>query len=171
MFDKRTIRVNGVDVEVNPASLVISDIDDAHRRSASEMAFWASVAGAAEREQIEADAYYRRWRGQLKVKLMEHDSKAAEHKITAQIEATDEFYKLKQAMAVAADNVRTAQYMYGAWEKRVNASQSLGARERGEVAAIPKSVTRESAPPKPSNTLPGPEGKQKLKGILGKKRG
>jgi len=145
MFEKRNIRVNGIDVEVDTARLEIRDIDDAQRRSAAEMAFWASVVGAAERERDEADAYYRQWKAKFKVQLLESDPKMADHKLTANIEASAEFYNLKRAIAKATDNYTTASGMYGAWEKRVNLAQSLGARERGEREAIPKGTTRARA--------------------------
>jgi hypothetical protein len=187
MLEKRIIRVNGVDVEVDTARLEIRDIDDAQRRSAAEMAFWASVVGAAERERDEADAYYRQWKARFKVQLLESDKTLADHKLTARIEATDEFYKLKQAIARATDNYTTASGMYGAWEKRVNLAQSLGARERGEREAIPKGTTRErpvgadgdevdsegdgdDSSPRPTARIVGDTGdkKKRLKNILGK---
>lgn len=176
-FKRRTIRVNGVDLDVVPDDLEIRDIDKAQRHSARMMAFWASVAGAAQKEHAEADAYYRQWRARLKLEVLESDPKLADHKINARIEASDEFYALKSAVAKALDNKETADKMYGAWEKRVNAAQSLGARERGEAAAYPKEYTRteprrgseeeDSSPRKKGRTVGvDPDKKKRLKSVL-----
>jgi hypothetical protein len=187
---ERVIKVNGISVEIDTSQLTITDIDEAQRQSASQMAFWASVCGAAKREHAEAEAVYRQWRARQKMKILDRDSKVAEHKCNAEIESTNEFYELKQAIAICVDNVAVAEGMYGAWEKRVNAAQSLGSRERAEFEAGGKTTTKRTrkAPSDdeddeadldegdddsaldtpPRNLADAPDKKSKLKDILKK---
>jgi hypothetical protein len=134
-FSKRSITVAGTVVELNTKDgLPISDISADMDRVASEMAWWGSVWAAAEREAVEADAFYRSWRARKFNEFLESDPKMGVDKIERKVEACEEFLKFKQAIAKAAENVTIARAIFQSFDKKGNMLQSRGAIARGELA-------------------------------------
>jgi hypothetical protein len=176
---KRVIRVDGEDVSLDTRRVgTIKDVDKAQRQVSAEMAWWASVWGAAEREYLEADAYYRHWRAQAGDVLLKSDPKMAEWKVKQAIEAHEDFYKLKQAIAKAKDHATTAEGIFKSMEKKSNLAQSIGAKARSEferTGRATRSTPTESSEPTGSRKSPSraesddPDGKKKLKEILKKR--
>lgn len=142
-FDKRAIKVDGVVVNVDTSELAIDSIDQAQRTSSRMIAFWASVWGSAEGERESADALYRQWRAQATQAILKKDSKTAEWKVKAEIEAHPDFLKLKAALAKAIDNATTAKGMWEACIRRSNLAQSVGANKRVTMEKMGGDTTRE----------------------------
>jgi len=132
-FNKRIIVVAGTQVEVNTADLVISDISNDMTQVASQMAWWASVMGEAERELIEVDAAYRAFRSR---KVGGLPATLAEWRVKAAIDGDAEFRKHKADIARCEGNIATARGMFDAFAKKANVLQSKGANVRSEVETI-----------------------------------
>lgn len=134
-FGKREIVVMGQVVELNvDADLPIADISADMDKVAAQMAWWGSVWAAAEREKIDADAYYRRWRAQKTNDVLAADPKLAEWKLKAAIEADENFVKLKAALAQAEENTLLARNVFLSLDKKANQLQSRGAAARQTMA-------------------------------------
>lgn len=178
-FDKRVIKVNGVSVDLDVRrDLVISSIDEAQRNVASEMGWWASVWAAAVEEYESAEAYYRQWRARKQEAVLSAEPKLAEYKVKAAIEADDNFYKLKRALAKAKENVVLAENTFKSFDKKANLAQSLGAKKRSELGATGRVTRVESSGARSSGKSPrqapaaADDGdKERLKKILKGKKG
>jgi len=177
-FGKRTITVQGQQVELDTnVDLPITNIDRDMDRLASQMAWWASVWAAAERETIQADAHYRSWRAKAWKAVANAKPKPPEHAIKASVEADPKFLQYKEAIAAAAENVTLAKGVFQALDKKGNQLQSRGARVRAEIGAQgihtpeePKAV--HSSPPADDRVDPAKVegGVEKMKEINRKKR-
>jgi len=132
-FKRRTITVAGTVVEVNTDEQMISDIGADMTKVASQMAWWASVMGEAERELIEVDADYRAWRSG---KVAALPASLAEWRVKAAIDGDTEFKTHKRAIARCEGNITTARGMFDAFAKKANVLQSKGANVRSEVDTI-----------------------------------
>jgi len=163
-FKRRVIKVHGVSIKIEPEEYVINDIDDTQRKVSKQMAFWSSVWGAAVEEQIKADAIYRAWRAQTTELILKKDPKASEWKVKAKIESDPLFLKMKEAIAIASDNVTTAEHIWKTLDKRGNLSQSLGAKTRKEIAKQDLSTKEESYEESPLEE----ERREQMKKILKK---
>lgn len=142
-FNKREIVVDGVKVPIRTSDFAITDIDQAQRTSTEMIAFWASVAGSAEKEAEQADALYRQWRANATNKVLDKDPKTSEWRVKAVVEAHPDFLKLKNALAQAADNLATAKGLMEAAIRRANLAQSVGANVREATRKLGTGVTRE----------------------------
>ena len=163
-FKRRVIKVQGVSIKIEPEEYIINDIDDTQRKVSKQMAFWSSVWGAAVEEQIKADAFYRAWRADRTEALLKEDPKISEWKVKAKIEADPLFLKMKQAIAIASDNVTTSEHIWKTLDKRGNLSQSLGAKTRKEIAKQDLSTRVESDEESPLEE----ERRERMKKILKK---
>lgn len=155
-FSKRKITVAGIEVELDTADgLPIADISADMDQVASQMAWWASVWAAAERERMEADAFYRRWRGIETLRHAETKPPPAEWKVRAMVEADPKFVEYKAAMARAEENVTLAKGVWESYAKKANMLQSRGARERQELEATGMTTKSSS---RDTNSLPAGAG-------------
>lgn len=132
-FKKRIIIVAGTQVEVDSDELLISNIGDDMTKVASQMAWWASVMGEAERELIEVDSDYRAWRSS---KVATLPASLAEWRVKAAIDGDPEFKKHKKNIARCEGNITTARGMFDSFAKKANVLQSKGANVRSEVDGI-----------------------------------
>ena len=136
-FAQRTITVMGqaVDVNVGPTGdLPIADLTPDMDKVAAQMAWWAVVQAAAEREKIQTDARYRSWRAAMTNKILEEQKGLAEHKVKALIEADLKFLEFKEAIAIAEENAIIARGQFLAFDKKGAMLQSRGAMARRELA-------------------------------------
>jgi len=171
-FGKRTIRVNGTDVDLDRSDLVIDSIDKAQRHAASEMAWWGSVWAAAEEEHLKADAYYRKWRAEAWNAVLEKEKSLAEHKIKARVEADKKFYRLKSAVAKAKHNSIVAEAMFKSYDKQGAMAKALGERKTKEYGSQGR-TTRQRPESSRDDTSPKNRSadKKRLQGILAGKKG
>lgn len=150
-FAKRSITVAGTVVELDTREgLPIADISGDMDKVASQMAWWGSVWAAAEREALEADAFYRSWKAKKFNEFLESDPKLAIDKVNAKVEACSEFLQFKQAIAKATENATLARAIFNAYDKKGNMLQSRGAIARGELA---KTGMTTPVSPKPRATV------------------
>jgi hypothetical protein len=146
-FRRRTIKVQGTDVLLDTAGdLPIADLSNDMDRVASQMAWWASVWSAAEKERIQAEAHYRAWRGRLTLDILAANEKEAEWKVKAKIEADPKFLQYKDAMAMSEENAVLAKGIFESFQRKGNMLQSRGAMVRGEMGAGGMATRSESAP-------------------------
>jgi hypothetical protein len=167
---KRVIVVDGEKVVADvDEELPIVDVDMDIRRVAAQMGFWGNVKGAAEREKEATDAYYRRWRGQKTLDVNKAQPSLSEYKVKAEVEADDQFLKLKDAYARCCEACEVAGNMFTALEKRANLLQSVGAKLRTELEAGRKATTKvrvPSAAPKPAEVDEDEEAKDEATPVV-----
>ncbi len=135
-FRKIAIKVDGKDVTIDiKVKLGIFDITEGMDKVAAEMAYWGSVWAAAEKEQIEVDAAYRRWRAQKGEAALSRDPKMAEWKVKQAIEANPSFVEFKTALAVAKRNATLSKSTFESYKTKASMLQSKGAMSRAELDA------------------------------------
>jgi len=176
-FGKRSITVNGIEVELDVnVDLPIADVSNDMDRVASQMAWWGSVWASAEREAAEVDAHYRRWRAMKLKQVLSKDPKLAEWKVKAEVESDAKFLEFKTAAATADENITLARAMFASAGKKANQLQSKGAMQRSELAATgmttpeePRSAPthRRSTKDEPDNDTPDDDARRdKVRGIF-----
>lgn len=130
------LKVNGEKIVADLAELMeITDVSRDMDRIAALMSYWGSVWAAAEAEKISVDSYYRQWRARYGMKIVEKEPKQAEWKVRQQLEASDDFEKIKKGISLAAQNVTTSKGIYEALRIKANMLQSKGAMMRAELDA------------------------------------
>lgn len=143
-FMRQTIKVQGEDVSVAAMEAAIGhDLSSEMDRVAAQLAYWGAVEADAKAEATMVDAYYRKFRADYTLTALQQP-KASEWKIKALIEASPRFLEHKQAIAASEKNLVVAQAMVRAYEKKANALQSKGARQRAELGA--QGMTTPAAP-------------------------
>jgi hypothetical protein len=133
---KTNMKIDGKVITVKRSDLEIGDITNDQSKVASQMARWSVIWAAAESERMRTDAYYRKWRAEVGVKLMRVDPKTSEWKIRQAIESDPMFEKLKGALAEAERNVIVSKGVFESFRIKANALQSRGAMARAEFEAI-----------------------------------
>jgi len=139
-FTRQKIKVDGQEIEVivlgEGARLPISsNISREMDRVAAEMAYWGSVLAEAEAEQIMVDAFYRKFRAEMKEAILKKDPKLADWKINARIEASSGFLQHKKAISQAQKNVSLCSNMVKSYAVKANILPSKGAHMRSEIGA------------------------------------
>ncbi len=143
MANKIKIKVEGELIEVDlDEELTINDMGEDQQFVAARMAFWGSLAAAAEGEKIRTDAYYRTWRAKLGSTILKKDPKTAEWKVRQQIEADENFEKLKASIAAAQQNVSICKNTFESFKTKASQLQSKGAMMRAELDATGMSTKR-----------------------------
>lgn len=130
-FAKRTISVLGHKVEVVVDSLRIADISTDMDRVAAQMAYWASVWAAAERQKLEVSAEYRKWKSNALLTAKATEPKDPEWKTRAAVEGSEGFLQWQKNIALAEEAAVLCRGVYSSYEKQSNMLQSRGAMERG----------------------------------------
>src|SRR4029079_16437297 len=109
-FGNRKITVMGTEITASADGVVLTgDTNKDMKQTPSLIAFWSNAHGAAVREEMSADARYRRWRAQLELSIRsggkggKGDKAPNADTIKAMVESEDEFLKFKDAMAQAAE--------------------------------------------------------------------
>lgn len=133
--DKVKLIVNGKKVVIEFKQLLITDIDDSMKKNSYKIAYWGKVLAEAEREAKQADNYYRHWRG-VEGKKIAEETKIAEWKIKQELESTNEFIKIKDAIAKAQYNVDVLAHFYEALVRQSFILPSKGVRERNEKSSM-----------------------------------
>jgi hypothetical protein len=136
-FKKRTIMVQGekIEIDLDESGLTIADLSEDMGRVASQMAWWSSVLSAAEAEKIRVDGFYRQWRAKTALAALDKDPKLSEYKQKLAVEASDDFLRWKDKIAISEENAVIAKGMVQAFDKKGSMLQSRGAIIRGELAA------------------------------------
>jgi hypothetical protein len=136
-MDKKPIKliVNGEKIKISLKSLTIKDIDKSMKQISSKIAYWGRILAIAEREKDMAEAYYRRWRA-VQGKVICGDSKISEWKLNQELNSSDKFIKLKEAIANANYNVNVLARYYEALNKQSFNLPSLGAKQRAELKTL-----------------------------------
>jgi hypothetical protein len=139
------LSINGETVTVDTDSLlVINDVGGDMDVVAAQMGYWATLHASAERERVQADAYYRQWRAESGKALLDEDPKLAEWKVKQLIEENKTFKTLKSALSEAVRNVTIAKGLYDALKTKANMLQSKGAMMRAELDATSMSTSSEA---------------------------
>lgn len=138
-FARQKIKVMGITVEVpilgEGAELPIGEnISDEMDRVSAQLAYWGAVLAEAKKEQIKVDTWYRRYRAQMTVMILDKGGSITEWKVKARIEASDGFVKHKDAIAQAQKHVSLLEGIVKAFDKKGNQLQSKGARMRQEIS-------------------------------------
>jgi hypothetical protein len=135
-FAKRSITVMGEKVDLNTkVDLPIADVSVDMSKVAAQIGWWGSVWAAAEKERMQSEAHYRRWRAGMTNGILDSDPKLAEWKLRARIEADPKFIEFKDALAQAEENVVLAKNQVEAFKAKGNQLQSRGAMQRSELDA------------------------------------
>jgi hypothetical protein len=133
-FAKRTIVVLGQKIEVDTNDgLPIVDISNDLDSVAAQMAWWASVWAAAERQELATDGEYRQWKSRAMLAALAKAPKDSEWKIKAVVEGSDGFLKFQSNKALARDAAVLSKAMFDSYAKKANALQSRGASEREQI--------------------------------------
>lgn len=152
-FAKRTILVLGQKVElVTESGFPITDISTDLDRVAAQMAWWASVWAAAERQEIEAEATYRQWKSMAMLNALNVNPKDAEWKIKLHVEGSEMFLRHQKEKALAKEACVLAKGAFEAFSKKANSLQSRGASERGIMER--QGLTTPANPKKRSASMP-----------------
>lgn len=135
-FGTVNLKVNGRDVQADiEAELMVGELNSAMDEVAAKMAYWGALWGEAEAEQERVDAQYRFWRASFGRQLREADPKAAEWKITQEVEGNPKFTRYKDAVASAQRNVTVLKVVYESFRTKASILQSKGAMLRAELEA------------------------------------
>ncbi len=135
-FHSRTIRVDGHEVTLDTeGDLTVGALSGDMDKVASQMGYWGNVWAAAVEEAGKADAFYRQWRAQTIMAILDSDPKLAEWKVKAGVEVHPTFVKYKSALALADANVIAAKTAFDSFSKKANTLQSKGAMSRAELDA------------------------------------
>jgi len=130
------INIDGQNITVNPmAACQINDLSEGMSKVASEIAFYGSLLGAAEKARDKIDAAYRSWKAQSIVSITTSDPKLSEWKAKAVVEADPQFQAFKQQAAEFSSICSRLYWLCQALKHKAESLRSLGATERTQAAA------------------------------------
>lgn len=118
----------------------IDDLDEGMRTTPAMIAYTGSLHAAAKEEEMMISGDYRSWKAKRIAEALLDDPKAAQWKIIANIEASDEFFQVKRKQAKAAFNVELLHWIVESYRVKASLLQSLGAKDRAAFGATDMST-------------------------------
>ena len=150
-----TVKVGGETHSVDlDDALRIHNADAERHETAADMAWWGTIAAAAEAQVARLTAAAASWHADALVKCLQADEKMSEWKAKANASGHATYAKMQQDIADAGEQAAKAQTIHWAYVRKYSMLEAMLPGERGDQRSS-NAIGRAPAPADPGNRLDG----------------